>query len=161
MASLRHWIGVHAVPLVLVPLAGVLLGVAIWKIWLPTPDEGSPSRRSNTLTIALLVLGVGTAILGLMHDRIASLKASTTGFELTLTPEQQEGAQELVNQLAAKNAPASAYAEGLKRYVARLPKTKAAHAHAPAAAAAHTNGGGSTGDFKQLAQQIASDLAGG
>ena len=72
-----------------------------------------------------------------------------------MTPEQQAGAQELVTQLAAKDAPAGAYVEGLKRYVQKLPKTK------PVA-----NGNGNGGDptveaFKQLAQSIASDLAGG
>jgi hypothetical protein len=151
VASLRRWVGVHAVPIVLVPLAGVLLWVAIWKVWLPPPGPGTPSRRSGTLAIALLILGVGTAILGLLHDRIGSFKAGTSGFELTLTPEQQAGAQELVSQLAAKDAPAAAYAEGLKRYVAKLPAAK------PAKPAAN----GSVDGFKQLAQQIASDLAGG
>ncbi len=153
-ASLRQWLGVHVVPLVLVPLAALLLWVAIWKVWLPPPGPGSPSRRSNTLAIALLILGVGTAILGLLHDRIGTFKAGTTGFELTMTPEQQAGAQELVTQLAAKDAPAGAYVEGLKRYVQKLPKTKPA-------ATTNGNGGDPTVEaFKQLAQSIASDLTG-
>jgi hypothetical protein len=152
LAGLRHWIGVHVVALVLVPLAGVLLWVAIWKVWLPPPGPGSPSRRSGTLAAVLLVLGVGTAVLGLLHDRISSLKLGTSGLELAMTQDQQAGAQELVDQLAQNNAPAGAYVEGLKRYVAKLPATK------PSAPA--SNGQSPADTFKQLAQQIASDLTG-
>ena len=50
-----------------------------------------------------------------------------------------------------EHAPASAYVEGVQRYVAKLPKTKPVKA----------SSNGRTGEpFKALAQQIASDLAG-
>ena len=37
IAGLRHWLGTNVVPVVLVPLAALLVWVAIWKVWLPDP----------------------------------------------------------------------------------------------------------------------------
>ncbi|TML82989.1 MAG: hypothetical protein E6G08_21090 [Actinobacteria bacterium] len=56
-----RWVGAEIAPLVLLPLAAVLVWVSVWKVWLPSPDAGTPSRRSVTLAIVLLVLGVSAA----------------------------------------------------------------------------------------------------
>jgi hypothetical protein len=151
IAGLRHWLGTNIVPLVLVPLAAVLVWVAIWKVWLPEPGAGSPSRRSVTLALVLLVLGVGAAVIGLFHDRIGSVKLDRTGFEITLTKAQQAGAQELVAALGERNAPAAAYVAGLQRYLSQLP----ANGHVRAAVAQPQE------PYKALARSIADDLAPG
>src|SRR5437870_1494542 len=41
-----HWVGAEIAPIVLLPLAAVLVWVSVWKVWLPSPDAGTPSRRS-------------------------------------------------------------------------------------------------------------------
>jgi hypothetical protein len=48
VARARSWTGANLVPLVLVPLATVLLWVAIWRIWLPPAGGGSVTARSVT-----------------------------------------------------------------------------------------------------------------
>jgi hypothetical protein len=42
------WLGAQLAPLVLLPLAAVLLWVAIAKVWLPAPDGPGPSQHSVT-----------------------------------------------------------------------------------------------------------------
>jgi hypothetical protein len=152
LAGLRLWIGANAVPVVLVPLAAVLLWVAIWKVWLPEPGPGTPSRRSVTLAVALVLLGVASALVGLFHDRIGSIKVSTTGIDVELSKAEQAGAQELVSALAARNAPAGAYVEGLQRYVSQV-----RNGHTAVLGAVEQP----DAQYKELARRIAADLAPG
>jgi hypothetical protein len=42
------WAAANSVPLVLVPLAAVLVWVAIWKVWLPQPATGGATARTVT-----------------------------------------------------------------------------------------------------------------
>ena len=152
LAGLRLWIGTNVAPVVLVPLAAVLLWVAIWKVWLPEPGPGTPSRRSVTLAVALVLLGVASALVGLFHDRIGSIKVTTTGIDVELSKAEQAGAQELVSALGERNAPAPAYVEGLRRYIAELP-----NGHHPLLGAAERP----DELYKGLARRIASELAPG
>jgi len=48
MARIATWTGAHLVPLVLIPLAAVLLWVAIWRVWLPPAGGGSVTARTVT-----------------------------------------------------------------------------------------------------------------
>src|SRR5919206_4042050 len=68
-----RWVGAEIAPLVLLPLAAVLVWVSVWKVWLPAPDDGAPARRSVTLAIVLLVLGVGAAVIAGFHNRLPRL----------------------------------------------------------------------------------------
>jgi hypothetical protein len=150
-AALRRWVGTNVVPLVLVPLAALLVWVAIWQVWLPAPGPGTPSRRSVTLALVLVLVGVAAAVVGLFHDRLGSLKLDRTGFEITLTKAQQAGALELVAALGERGAPAEAYVEGLAEYLRRLP----ANGGVKAAAADPDE------RYRALARAVAADLAPG
>jgi hypothetical protein len=149
LAGLRRWLGANFAPLVLVALAGTLLWVAIWEVWLPAPDGGSPSRRSETLALALVLLGVGAAVLGVFHDRLNSFALDRSGFKIVLTAAERRGAQALVEELGRRGAPAEAYVDGLHRYLAHLSWNTV---EAPVAAA---NGGE---DYERLARRIADDV---
>jgi hypothetical protein len=141
------WIGANLAALVLVPLAGLLIWVAIWRIWLPPAGGGAtartvttvssnapttpthkvttvvkrsgttPSRRSEVLALALVFLGAGAAIVGVFNRRIGSFELDKDGVKVVLTPEEQAGAAALVGRLAAGGAGGSAYARGVERYV--------------------------------------------
>ena len=173
LAGLRRWLGTNYVPCVLVSLAAALVWVAIWKVWLPEPGPGSPSRRSVTVALALLVLGVASAVVGLFHERLGSVKLSPSGIDVELTKAEQAGAQELVSALGARNAPASAYVEGMQRYVERLPARARVRAPAPtrrgraggrAIAPGNADGvaaGGGDGAYVELADRIAGEVAPG
>jgi hypothetical protein len=180
LAGLRRWLGTNYVPCVLVSLAAALVWVAIWKVWLPEPGPGSPSRRSVTVALALLVLGVGSAVVGLFHERLGSVKLSPTGIDVELTKAEQAGAHELVSALGARNAPASAYVEGMQRYVERLARGDGVRvagaagrrrgrvgarrrAAGEAVAEAETDGGaaGLDGAYVALADRIAGEVAPG
>src|SRR5262249_18743806 len=65
-----RWVGAEIAPLVLLPLAAVLVWVSVWKVWLPSPDAGTPSRRSGTLAILLLVLGGSAPVLAVFPHRL-------------------------------------------------------------------------------------------
>jgi hypothetical protein len=142
------WTTANAAPLLLLPLAALLLWVAIWRIWLPRPSGGvidrtvttvnasaavrprhrvttvvrtagatGPPRRSETLVIALVFLAVGIAVVGLFHDRIASIELDRDGFKIVLTKPEKEGAAELVERLARSGAGGRTYARALQRYL--------------------------------------------
>lgn len=51
-ATLVPWIGANIVPLVLIPLAGVFVWVAIWRVWLPRPAGTAAVARTVTTTDA-------------------------------------------------------------------------------------------------------------
>lgn len=153
LAGLRRSVGANLAPIVLIALAAILVWVAIWKIWLPVPSAGSPSRRSETLALALLLLGVGAAVLGVFHERLSSFELDRSGFKITLTKAEREGAHELVDELGRRGAPADAYVSALRRYLARLPGERPTGPHALSAAEV------SNERYKQLAHEIADDLA--
>ena len=48
MSSVTDWVGSNLVPLVLLPLAGVLLWVGIWRVWLPPAPIGGATARTVT-----------------------------------------------------------------------------------------------------------------
>ena len=48
MAKGSAWVGENLVPLVLVPLAVVLLWVGIWRVWLPPAPPGGVTARTVT-----------------------------------------------------------------------------------------------------------------
>ena len=148
LGPIAGWTTANAVPLLLLPLAALLLWVAIWRIWLPRPSGGvvdrtvttvnasaavgprhqvttvvrtagatGPPRRSETLVIALVFLAVGIAVVGLFHDRIASIELDRDGFKIVLTKPEKEGAAELVERLARGGAGGRTYARALQRYL--------------------------------------------
>jgi hypothetical protein len=112
-----RWVGAEIAPLVLLPLAAVLVWVSVWKVWLPSPDDGSPSRRSVTLAIVLLVLGVSAAVIGVFHSRLRRIELSRTGLTVTLTPDERAGLGTLVEQLAHSGASSEKVAEAIRRYL--------------------------------------------
>ena len=75
-AAAVRWVGAEIAPLVPLPLAAVLVWVSVWKVWLPSPDAATPSRRSVTLAIVLLVLGVSAAVVAVFHDRLRRIELS-------------------------------------------------------------------------------------
>ncbi len=137
------------VPLVLIPLAALLVWVAIWKVWLPRPVTGGtvgrtvttidanapsgpthkvttvvrtttptvPSRRSETLAIVLLFLGVGVVVISVFHDRIGSIELDRTGIKIGLTKAEQAGAAQLVGRLARSGTVTGAYGRALGGYL--------------------------------------------
>ena len=48
MARACTWIGSNLVPLTLIPLAALLLWVAIWRVWLPPAGGGGVTARTVT-----------------------------------------------------------------------------------------------------------------
>jgi hypothetical protein len=147
VAGLRRWVGANFAPLVLIALACVLIWVAIWKVWLPEPGAGAPSRRSAPLSLALLVLGVGAAVLAVFHERLASFQLDRSGVKVTLTPEQQAGAATLVDELGRRGAPRDAYPAALARYVEAL------------ATNGKVRGAAAGSAYDTLARRIAADVS--
>jgi hypothetical protein len=112
-----RWVGAEIAPLVLLPLAVVLVWVSVWRVWLPAPDAGSPSRRSVTLAIVLLVLGASSAVIGVFHDRLRRIELSRSGLKVTLTPPERAGLGTLVERLAGSGASSEKVAEAVRRYL--------------------------------------------
>jgi hypothetical protein len=112
-----RWVGAEIAPLVLLPLAAVLVWVSVWKVWLPAPDAGSPSRRSVTLAIVLLVLGVSAAVIAVFHDRLRRIQLSRTGLTVTLSQPERAGLGALVERLAGSGASSDKVAEAIRRYL--------------------------------------------
>jgi hypothetical protein len=149
-----RWVGAEIAPLVLLPLAAVLVWVSVWKIWLPSPDAGTPSRRSVTLAIVLLVLGVGAAVIAVFHDRLRRIELSRTGLAVTLTPTERDGLGSLVEQLVQKGASPAKVAEAIRRYL------DAVQTRRPRAKALAGDGSGLTAAQAQaLAERIAEQTA--
>jgi hypothetical protein len=48
MSGAFDWVGANLVPIVLLPLAGVLLWVGIWRVWLPPATAGGVTARTVT-----------------------------------------------------------------------------------------------------------------
>src|SRR2546423_11142422 len=88
-AAAVRWVGAEIAPLVLLPLAAVLVWVSVWKVWLPSPDAGTPSRRSVTLAIVLLVLGVSAAVIAVFHNRLRRIQPSRPSPTGALPPPQR------------------------------------------------------------------------
>lgn len=139
-----RWVGAKIAPLVLLPLAAVLVWVSVWKIWLPAPDGATPAKRSVTLAIVLLVLGVGAAVIAVFHDRLRRVELSRTGVSITLTPPERTGLGALVEQLARSGASSEKVAEAIRRYLDAVqsrrpaPKGIAADGHGLTVAEAET-----------------------
>src|SRR4051812_32515310 len=152
-AAAVRWVGAEIAPLVLLPLAAVLVWVSVWKVWLPAPDAGAPSRRSVTLAIVLLVLGVGAAVIGVFHDRLRRIELSRTGVAITLTPPERAGLGALVERLAASGAPPAKVAEAIRRYL------DAVQTRRPAPKAVAADGRGlSAEEAEALAERIAATV---
>ena len=117
VAAVLRWAGDKIAPLVLLPLAAVLVWVSVWKVWLPAPDLGSPSRRSVTLAIVLLVLGVSSAVIAVFHDRLRRIDLTRSGLTITLTPPERTGLGVLVERLARSGASSAKVAEAIRRYL--------------------------------------------
>jgi hypothetical protein len=143
VAAVLRWTGEKIAPVVLLPLAAVLVWVSVWRVWLPAPDAGSPSRRSVTLAIVLLVLGVSSAVIAVFHDRLRRIELSRTGLTVTLTPPERDGLGVLVERLAKSGASAAKVTEAIRRYLdavqTQRPSMKAltADAHGLSAEQAH------------------------
>jgi hypothetical protein len=149
-AAAVHWVGAEIAPLVLLPLSAVLVWVSVWKVWLPSPDVGTPSRRSVTLTIVLLVLGVSAAVIAVFHERVRRIELSRTGLTVTLTPTERNGLGTLVERLAQQGASPAKVAEAIRRYL------EAVQTGRPATRSVTADGKGLTAEEAQaLAEQIA------
>jgi hypothetical protein len=149
-----HWVGAEIAPIVLLPLAAVLVWASVWKIWLPSPDAGTPSRRSVTLAIVLLVLGLSAAVIGVFHDRLRRVEFSRTGLTVTLTPPERDGLGALVERLAQKGASSAKVAEAVRRYLDAVESRRPAHVKGLTA----ENGRGLTAaQAHALAEQIAGE----
>jgi hypothetical protein len=153
-AAAVRWVGAEIAPLVLLPLAAVLVWVSVWKIWLPSPDAATPSRRSVTLAIVLLVLGVSAAVVAVFHDRLRRIELSRSGLTVTLTPAERDGLGSLVEQLVQKGASSAKVADAIRRYL------DAVHTKRPPAKALAADGSGLTAAQAQaLAERIADEIA--
>jgi len=129
-AAAVRWVGAEIAPIVLLPLAAVLVWVSVWKVWLPAPDGELPARRSVTLAIVLLVLGVSAAVIGVFHDRLRRIQLSRSGLTINLTPPEKSGLGALVEQLAKSGAPPDKVAAAIQRYLAAVEKKRPAPAKA-------------------------------
>jgi hypothetical protein len=147
-----RWVGAEIAPLVLLPLGAVLVWASVWEVWLPSPEAETPSRRSVTLAIVLLVLGVGAAIVGVFHNRLRRIELSRTGVTVTLTPPEQTGLGALVEQLARAGASPAKVAEAIRSYLDAVEQKR------PVVKAAVADGGGLTTDeARRLAERIAAE----
>jgi hypothetical protein len=52
MSTVVDWVGSNLVPLVLIPLAALLLWVGIWRVWLPAAPVGGVVTRTVTTVTA-------------------------------------------------------------------------------------------------------------
>jgi len=153
VAAVLRWAGDKIAPLVLLPLAAVLVWVSVWKVSLPAPDLGSPSRRSVTLAIVLLVLGVSSAVIAVFHDRLRRIELSRSGLTITLTPPERAGLGVLVERLAQSGASSGKVAEAIRRYLDAVQvKRPAAHVKALTA-----DDGLSAAEAQALAERIAAE----
>ena len=134
-AAAVRWVGAEIAPLVLLPLAAVLVWVSVWKVWLPAPDGATPARRSVTLAIVLLVLGVSAAVIAVFHGRLRRVELTRTGLSITLTAPERTGLGALVEQLARSGASSEKVADAIRRYLDAVqrrrpaPKAIAADGH--------------------------------
>ena len=149
-----RWVGAEIAPIVLLPLAAVLVWVSVWKVWLPSPDAGTPSRRSVTLAIVLLVLGVSAAVIGVFHDRLRRIELSRSGLTVALTPPERDGLGALVERLAQKGASSAKVAEAVRRYLDALQSTRPAHVKG---LTAETGGSLTAAQAHALAERIADE----
>jgi hypothetical protein len=117
VAAVLRWAGDKIAPLVLLPLAAVLVWVSVWKVWLPAPNPGLPSRRSVTLAIVLLVLGVSSAVIAVFHDRLRRIELTRSGLTISLTATERTGLGVLVERLAKSGATPAKVAEAIRRYL--------------------------------------------
>lgn len=139
------WIGENLAPLVLLSLAGALLWVAVWRIWLPPAHGGAasravttvdtreashkvttivrssraagPSRRSEPLALVLILLGTGATVIAVFHSRIGSIDLGKDGVKIELTPAEKQGAATLAARLATRGVPDSTYGRAFDRYL--------------------------------------------
>jgi hypothetical protein len=149
-----RWIGDEIAPIVLLPLAAVLVWVSVWKVWLPTPDGEIPARRSVTLAIVLLVLGVSAAVIGVFHDRLRRVELSRSGLTITLTPTEKSGLGSLVEQLAHSGAPPDKVAAAIERY---LEAVRQKRPPAPVKGLAANGAGLTAAEAEALAGRIAAE----
>ena len=126
-----------------------------------TAAGASPSSRSETLVIVLLLLGSGAAIVGVFHDRIASIELDKDGLKIALTKSEQAAAAELVGRLARSGAGERTVARALGRYVRAVAARRqpAADGRLAGAVARGPAPGLNTAQAKALADRIADDLA--
>lgn len=150
-AAAVGWVGDEIAPIVLLPLGVVLVWVSVWKVWLPAPDGESPARRSVTLAIVLLVLGVSAAVIGVFHDRLRRVELSRSGLTITLTPTEKSGLGSLVEQLARSGAPPDKVADAIRRYLAAVQKGRLS----PVKGSTVDGAGLSAADAEELAARIA------
>jgi hypothetical protein len=153
VAAVLRWAGDKIAPVVLLPLAAVLVWVSVWKVWLPVPDAGSPSRRSVTLAIVLLVLGVSSAVIAVFHDRLRRIDLTRSGLTITLTPPERTGLGVLVERLARSGASSAKVAEAIRRYLDAV-QTKRPAPHLKALAA---DDGLTAAEAQALAERIAAE----
>lgn len=153
-AAAVRWVGAEIAPIVLLPLAAVLVWVSVWKVWLPAPDGETPARRSVTLAIVLLVLGVSAAVIAVFHDRLRRIELSRSGLTVTLTPTEKGGLGSLVEQLAQSGAPPDKAAAAIQRYLEAVQRKRTP---APAKGLALDGGGLSAAEAEALAERIAAE----
>ena len=153
VAAVLRWAGDKIAPVVLLPLAAVLVWVSVWRVWLPVPDAGSPSRRSVTLAIVLLVLGVSSAVIAVFHDRLRRIDLTRSGLTITLTPPERAGLGVLVERLARSGASSAKVAEAIRRYLDAV-QTKRPAPHLKALAA---DDGLTAAEAQALAERIAAE----
>ncbi len=122
--ELAAWARVQSAPLVLLPLGAVLVWVAVWRVWLPSPGTAVPSRRSVTLAIVLLILGVSSVVIGIFHDRLRRIELTRTGLTVTLTGPEKVGLGSLVEQLAQQGASPEKVAEAARRFLEAVQTTR-------------------------------------
>src|SRR5215472_7315444 len=48
MSRVANWVGANLVPLVLIPLAALLVWVGVWRVWLPPAPVGGVTARTVT-----------------------------------------------------------------------------------------------------------------
>lgn len=154
VAAVLRWAGDKIAPVVLLPLAAVLVWVSVWKVWLPVPDAGSPSRRSVTLAIVLLVLGVSSAVIAVFHDRLRRIDLTRSGLTITLTPPERTGLGVLVERLAKSGASSAKVAEAIRRYLDAVQAKRPPPPHVKALTA---DDGLTAAEAEALADRIAAE----
>jgi len=155
VAAVFGWAGERLALVVLLPLSATLVWAAVWKVWLPIPDGGVPSRRSVTLAIVLLVLGVGSAVIGVFHNRLKHIELTRTGLTVTLTAPERSGLGALVERLARTGASPARIAEATRRYLEAVHVQRPA-LHPIAKALLAEEAGLSVEQAEALAERIAS-----
>ena len=89
MSTVADWLGANLVPLVLIPLAALLLWVGIWRVWLPAapvPTSRKTSASSSLRRDGAVPRVVFTTVVTLWVGREAAFASTVVTVRAVVPP---------------------------------------------------------------------------